>query len=92
MKSVIAIALVVALAGCASGSNFSMDAAGQIKPGMSKAEVVAMLGEPNQKLMTNGNEVWTWARVNVFKGESQAASVMFVNGVVHTPSTASTKY
>lgn len=91
MKTTIAAIATAALVGCASGSNFSMDAASQIKPGMSKAEVVAMLGEPNQKLMTNGNEVWTWARVNIFKGDSQAASVMFVDGVVHTPSSSSTK-
>lgn len=34
---------------------------GSIKPGMTKAEVVAAWGEPSEKKNTAGGEVWRWA-------------------------------
>ena len=95
-KTVIPIAAALALAGCASaGTNYDPVKAASVQPGMSRDEVVAMLGAPNAvSTMPDGRQVmvWTHADVNGFTGKSQSRSVSYIfgrDGRVAGPSTTS---
>lgn len=70
------------LAGCAAGQNFSMDAAARVKVGMTKHEVMALLGPPGHQTARVGDEVWTWAHVNLLSGQNKVATIIFVDGLV----------
>lgn len=74
----------IVFAGCATnyGSDFSLDAAAKVKSGMTKDEVIALLGEPNSKTSRVGDEVWVWAHYNPWSKESRTAAVIFADGVV----------
>jgi hypothetical protein len=83
MKIILAsVAAAISLAGCTStGTNFDPVVAESIRPGMTTAEVVALLGPPNEISKRAGRLTFVWrhARVNLFTGRvSQARSVAFV--------------
>jgi hypothetical protein len=79
---VAACAAALCLAGCASsGTNFDPVAASNVKPGMTKDQVIAMLGSPNVVTTTaDGRQVLAWTHVNVngLVGSSQVRSVSFI--------------
>ena|ERR1700722_9240607 len=70
MKSIlcssIVIALVACIVGCASTtheSTFTADTINQIKTGMAKSDVTAILGEPRSRSVDNdGDEVWQYRK------------------------------
>lgn len=76
------IVFAAIMAGCAAGQNFSMDAASRVKVGMTKQEVVELLGPPGHQTARVGDEVWTWAHVNLMSGQNKVATIIFVDGVV----------
>jgi outer membrane protein assembly factor BamE (lipoprotein component of BamABCDE complex) len=47
--------------GSATAPAGSSSSDGAIKPGMTKAEVIAVWGEPSEKKPTASGEVWRWA-------------------------------
>lgn len=57
----LAAALFCTTACVSMGTNFDPAAVAQLQPGMSKAEVIARLGEPNSRsVAANGEEVLLW--------------------------------
>ena len=81
-----AFAVVVAVAGCA-GTPFKWEDTQKVQPGMTEAEVVAILGNPYSRSMVNGNvTVLTWSFASAF-GSARAASYRFVNGRVAASTT-----
>ena len=47
--------------GSASAPTGSASSDGAVKPGMTKAEVIAVWGEPSEKKATATGELWRWA-------------------------------
>lgn len=76
-----AAAAVVMVAACA-GTPFKWEDTQKVQPGMTEAEVIAILGNPYSKSMINGNmTVLTWSFATAFGG-ARAASYRFLNGRV----------
>lgn len=48
--------------GSASAPTGSSSSDGSIKPGMTKAQVIAAWGEPDEKKQTASGELWRWAQ------------------------------
>jgi outer membrane protein assembly factor BamE (lipoprotein component of BamABCDE complex) len=77
MKSILYPSLVIVLlafaAGCASTTNqskFTADTIGQIKVGMTKDQVTAVVGDPRSRSVDNdGNETWQY-RKNAKEGQA----------------------
>ena len=82
MKALLATIVTALLVGCAAGTDFSLDNAAKVQAGMTKAEVVALMGKPMHQTSRVGDEVWTWAHVNMMSGQSRTATIVFVGGVV----------
>lgn len=85
MKTLAALSLSLALAGCASaGTNYDQAAADAARPGMTKQEVIARLGPPNRTVtgILSGRQVLTWshAQANGLTGHSQTRAVSFMFG------------
>lgn len=62
MRKNLAIAAALLLAGCVSmGTNYDVGAVDRLQVGMTKAEVISLLGQPNQ-IVTNsdGSERLVW--------------------------------
>jgi hypothetical protein len=71
---------VIALlaAGCA-GTAFRWEDTERVKPGMTEAEVVAILGKPYSRTQSsNGNKILTWSFATAFGG-ARAVSYRFVD-------------
>jgi hypothetical protein len=80
MKKHVSIIIALLLTGCASGTNYNPASVSQLQPGMSKEEVVKMLGKPNSvTAMANGQTILVWARAKVspFGASSRSASLIF---------------
>lgn len=81
MKTVLVAALL--LAGCASmGTNFDMAAVNTLQAGMTEAEVVARLGQPNNRVMRpDGQQMLSWVHSQAnFLGSAKAKSVSLLFG------------
>ena len=76
------------------GTNFDLAAVDQLRPGMSRAEVIARLGEPNARsILADGSEslMWLHSKANAF-GTAQAKSVSLLfdsSGALVRPLTTS---
>lgn len=80
MKKYLTIGIALTLAGCASGTNYNPASVSQLQPGMSKEQVIQMLGKPNSVMtMPNGQTALVWARAKVspFGASSRSVSLMF---------------
>lgn len=75
-RTLAAIAGALALQACASsGTNFDMAAVDRLQPGMTLAQVSAVLGQPNSiTRMANGMQVVVWAHTNVAGSSVQSKS------------------
>lgn len=87
MNIKLASAVLVAaslFSGCTGykGSEFTLDAAAKVQSGMTKEQVIELLGPPSHKSSRVGDEVLVWANYNVYTQESRTATVIFVNGQV----------
>jgi len=78
--------ILVLLCGCAVGRQFDVNKAERIKPGMTRAEVVALIGHnPGSTGISCNNadcyEMMTWFYAVAY-GKTKALSVRIKNGVV----------
>ncbi|HGK7302468.1 TPA: hypothetical protein ACJ509_000294 [Stenotrophomonas maltophilia] len=94
MKRILAVALVLAIAGCATvGKEMSDESVAAITDGQTtEAQLVAQLGRP-YSTVTNSNGtrmmVWTYAKANAFGGaRGKSVSVVLRDGVVESHSVA----
>ncbi len=76
------LALALMCSGCVSvGTNFNPAAVDQLQPGMTKAEVISRLGQPNgQSTMADGREVlvWLFSEGNALgQGRSRTVTIIF---------------
>jgi outer membrane protein assembly factor BamE (lipoprotein component of BamABCDE complex) len=77
MKSILYASFVIVLAACIAGcastvndSKFTADTITQIKTGMTKSDVTAIVGEPRSRSVDNaGDEVWQY-RKNAQEGKA----------------------
>lgn len=81
MNRLFPIAAAVLLAGCVSmGTNYDVAAVDRLQVGMSKAEVIALLGQPNQ-VVTNsdGSErlVWVHSKGSMFGANARSVGLPF---------------
>jgi hypothetical protein len=64
MKKIAMLGAAMLMAGCVSvGTNYDVNALSQLKPGMSQADVIGLLGKPNsQAKLPDGKTVLGWVR------------------------------
>jgi hypothetical protein len=80
MKKHVSIIIALLLTGCASGTNYNPASVSQLQPGMSKEQVIQMLGKPNSEMtMPDGQTALVWARAKVspFGASSRSVSLIF---------------
>ncbi|MFZ1743914.1 MAG: outer membrane protein assembly factor BamE [Pontixanthobacter sp.] len=81
MKSITAFAASLLLAGCVSmGTNYDAAAVDLLQVGMTKAQVIGLLGQPNQ-IVTNsdGSErlVWVHSTGSMFAANARSVGLPF---------------
>lgn len=83
MKKLFAvIALSAMLAACAGSGSIRWDNARQVKAGMTKQEVGALMGQPySVQTVDKGSEKWVWVHVTPFGG-AESAHLTFKDGKV----------
>ena len=74
------VGLALMLCACA-GTNFDWEDAERIKPGMTEAEVVSILGSPYSRAQEGRVTVLTWSYADAFGG-GRAVSFRLVDGKV----------
>ena len=83
MKKTIILALALALSGCVSmGTNYDETAVSRLQKGMSKAEVIHLLGQPNQVITTSdGGQrlVWVHSTGSMFGANARSVGLPFDN-------------
>jgi hypothetical protein len=62
MKKITMLGAAMLMAGCVSvGTNYDVNALSQLKPGMSQADVIGLLGKPNTEAkLPDGKTVLGW--------------------------------
>lgn len=84
-NTLLACLFALALAACSAGTYFTWGNARQLKAGMSKTQVTALLGAPylvRTVSDTEGvTEIWVWSYATSF-GDSRVVSVEFVSDTV----------
>jgi len=76
IRAVVIAVVAVWLAGCATAGSGKIDwnNARQVKDGMTKKEVTALMGTPYQVVARNdGTQRYVWVNVNLFSGTQSAA-------------------
>ncbi|WP_374614985.1 outer membrane protein assembly factor BamE [Sphingorhabdus sp.] len=81
MRKNLAIAAALMLAGCVSmGTNYDVASVDRLQVGMTKAQVIGLLGQPNQ-VITNadGSErlVWVHSTGSMFGANARSVGVPF---------------
>ena len=81
MRKNLAVAAALLLVGCVSmGTNYDVAAVDRLKVGMTKAEVISLLGQPNQ-VVTNadGSErlVWVYSKGSMFGANARSVGLPF---------------
>lgn len=90
MRRVVILGSLLLLTACA-GTNFKWENVNRLKPGMSKARVTKIMGEPYMRTVNPNGEVWVWSHSQAF-GETKAVSVVFKNDTLsEVPSTVNMK-
>ena len=81
MKRSFPIAAAIILAGCVSmGTNYNPAAIDRLQVGMTKAEVIQMLGQPNQVITLSGGGqklVWVHSTGSMFGAEARSVGLPF---------------
>ena len=83
------VVCVVTLAcgfGACAGTNFDWKDTEKIKPGMTEAEVVSILGRPYSKTQSGSMTILTWSYATGFGG-AKAVSYRLVDGKVGASTT-----
>lgn len=83
MKILLPLAAALMVSGCVSmGTNFPPEAVEQLKPGMMKSEVIALMGKPNSTTtMADGKTVlgWVHSKGSMFGANARSVSLQFGN-------------
>jgi hypothetical protein len=81
MKSIITTAAAAFLAGCVSmGTNYDEAAVNRLQKGMSKAQVIKLLGQPNQIITTSdGGQrlLWVHSTGSMFGANARSVALPF---------------
>lgn len=80
MKQLALLSAALLLAGCAVGTNYDVNSLSQLKPGMSQAEVVGMLGKPyTESRLPDGTTMlgWMHARSTGFSARGRSVQLRF---------------
>ncbi|WP_066520316.1 outer membrane protein assembly factor BamE domain-containing protein [Sphingobium cloacae] len=81
MKNTIIPAIALALTGCVSmGTNYDVTAVDRLQVGMTKAEVIQLLGHPNQVITTSdGGQrlVWVYSTGSMFGANARSVGLPF---------------
>lgn len=77
LKKLFCFVAVVVLTACAVGSPFKWNDARRIQPGMSKEQVVGILGKPMQVSTTNDLTTYVWVQVDQFTMASKSLRIDF---------------
>lgn len=81
MKRVLPIAFAALLVGCVSmGTNYDPAAVDRLHVGMTKAEVIRLLGQPNQVVTLSGGGqklVWVHSTGSMFGAEARSVGLPF---------------
>ncbi len=85
-NSLITVAAVATLAGCAAGTPFKWEDTAKIHNGMTEDEVVGILGKPYSRSQTGNVLVETWSTASAFGG-ARAVSYRFVDDKVVSTTT-----
>lgn len=88
-KFVMPIICLQFLAACA-GTHFRWEDTERIKPGMSEAEVISVLGEPYSKTQSGQTKILTWSYAAGFGG-AKAVSYRLVDDKVISNTTINKK-
>jgi len=81
MKRITTFAAALALAGCVSmGTNYDVTAVDSLRVGMTQAEVIGLLGQPNQ-VVTNSDGskrlVWVHSKGSMFGANARSIGLPF---------------
>lgn len=84
---ILLLATSMILAGCGTSSMTLIpsqinELIAQIQPGTSQEQVLKLLGNPNNKRILNGQEIWQYSRTPLFTGVEKIIEVGFENGYV----------
>ncbi len=81
MKRILPIVCAALLAGCVSmGTNYDPAAVDRLQVGMTKAEVIRMLGQPNQVITLSGGGqklIWVHSTGSMFGGNARSVGLPF---------------
>ena len=81
MKHLLSIAIAALLAGCVSmGTNYDPAAVDRLQVGMTKAEVIRMLGQPNQVITLAGGGqklIWVHSTGSMFGANARSVGLPF---------------
>jgi hypothetical protein len=81
MKWYITLSAALMLVGCVSmGTNYDVAAVDRLQKGMTKAEVIQMLGKPNQVInYSNGTErlIWVHSTGSMFGANARSVGLPF---------------
>jgi hypothetical protein len=81
MRKNLAVLAALLLAGCVSmGTNYDVAAVDRLQKGMTKAEVIQMLGKPNQFInYSNGTEslIWVHSTGSMFGANARSVGLPF---------------
>ena len=81
MKRIVTVVAAAFLAGCVSmGTNYDESAVGRLQTGMSKAEVIQLLGQPNQVITTSdGGQrlIWVHSKGSMFGASARSVGLPF---------------
>lgn len=81
MKRIFPIAAAAMLAGCVSmGTNYDAAAVDRLQVGMTKAQVIQMLGQPNQIItLSGGGEklIWVHSTGSMFGANARSVGLPF---------------
>jgi hypothetical protein len=95
MQNPFVIVAALALAGCVSmGTNYDVTAVSRLQKGMTKAEVIQLLGQPNQVMATpDGGQrlIWVHSTGSMFGANARSVGLPFDrNGkLLDVPATSS---
>ncbi len=80
MRFLAVIAAAALVAACA-GTNFKWEDAEKVKPGMTEAEVTAILGPPYMRTQSGGMTILTWSFATAVGG-AKAVTYRLIDGKV----------
>ena len=75
-KTLMVAAISVVLTACA-GTNFKWADARQIKQGMTKSEVVQLVGKPTSVANVGDETIYVWVNVNGLTGKTKTLRINF---------------